>query len=376
LSSGIVYLTDEKSKEETKMAKFNILSLDGGGVRGIITATILTEVEKVTQSLHQQNLGEYFDLVTGTSTGSLITAMIARGMTADEIVKKYFDLAKQVFPQKKSELIAEKLGHIPWIGRSLKSVADKISAGSQQLETYEYDNKPLIKILKDILGEETTLDELAPNHKPLVVIPAYNLGKASFVEFNNSPSGGYGGIPAWQACLASAAAPVYLPRVDIGGWAFIDGGVAVNNPSLLATAFALDTYPDLTLDDIRIVSVGTGSSKKSFTLEDAQKWHPISWAMNVTDIFMEPPIEVIECITHTLFNRTEKGRYLRLNFDLNTEYDSDKQEDRTEFKNRYTGEKLFDRIDYAEEGSLKSLEKAAKHFIKEEEVKERLTEFL
>lgn len=361
------------------MEKFKILSLDGGGVRGIITAEILKEVERVTRSLYGQELWQYFDMVAGTSTGSLITVMIAKRMDATAILQKYYEVAAQVFPKQLSETVSEKLinstSWLPLVGGTFKELFGKIPTVTQQFKNYEYDNKPLIRILKEVLGEETTLETLAPNNKPLVLIPAYNLDQASFVTFNNSPQEGYGGIPVWQACLASAAAPVYLPRVDIAGRAFIDGGVASNNPSLLAMSLALETHSNLTLDDISIVSIGTGRTTKSFTLEEVQNWHPLSWATNVADIFMEPPIEVTECIAHTLMNRTQSGGYLRLNFELNTPGDSEDLKE-VVYKNRYTKVKLNERIDLAEEKSLKALECAARAFVKEELVGERLQEFM
>lgn len=82
---------------------FKILSLDGGGIRGVITARILQEVERQIQQQQGKSLHEYFDLIAGTSTGSILTAGIAAKKNSSELVQLYQEQGKQIFPIERKE---------------------------------------------------------------------------------------------------------------------------------------------------------------------------------------------------------------------------------------------------------------------------------
>ena len=96
---------------------FKILSLDGGGIRGVISVRIIQEIEQQIQKLKGQSLNEYFDLISGTSTGALTTAALAVGMNTNQIMNIYKHETQEIFPYR-SRLCPERLPLIAKCGIS------------------------------------------------------------------------------------------------------------------------------------------------------------------------------------------------------------------------------------------------------------------
>ncbi len=239
-----------------------ILALDGGGLRGIVTLAFLAEIESLLKQRHgggeNFRLSHYFDLIAGTSTGSIIAAALARGMTVAEITKKYLDLGQRVF--QKSWL---RQGYV----RAL------------------YDQAGLIQELKEVYGAETTMGD--PSLQTGLLIVTKRLDSSSVWPISNHPRGKYFGVrpdpsviansayPLWQVVRASTAAPRYFEpeRIEISrgepgeksiAGEFVDGGVSpFNNPTLQAVMYAsLSGYGvgwPMGADKLLAVSVGTGS---------------------------------------------------------------------------------------------------------------------
>jgi predicted acylesterase/phospholipase RssA len=236
-----------------------ILALDGGGLRGILTLGILKQIENELRARHGGDeafrLCDYFDLIAGTSTGAIIAATLAIGWSVDAITSKYFQLGDRVFK------------------RSL------LRSG---LVRAKYDERRLIKELKDVYGAETTLGSDRVLTGLLVVIKRLDSGSAWPVS--NNPRGKYfasraGGVigngdyKLWQTVRASTAAPDYfkpetitiarLPDHPSITGDFVDGGVSpYNNPALQAVMYAtLAGYRvnwPLGKNNVLLVSVGTG----------------------------------------------------------------------------------------------------------------------
>ncbi|HVO94141.1 MAG TPA: patatin-like phospholipase family protein [Terriglobales bacterium] len=239
-----------------------ILALDGGGLRGILTLSYLAEIESVLRERHGGSkdfrLHHYFDLIAGTSTGSIIAAALARGMAVADIIKKYNDLGQRVFQKS-------------WLRQGYVRAF--------------YDEAGLINELKEVYGADTTMGDESL-HTGLLVITK-RLDSASPWPISNNPRGRYFGVrpnqsvvpnsayPLWQVVRASTAAPRYFDpeRIVIaqGRGAqksvqgeFVDGGVSpFNNPALQALMYVtFDGYGigwPLGADKILLVSVGTGS---------------------------------------------------------------------------------------------------------------------
>ncbi|GAB1540638.1 hypothetical protein NUACC21_33070 [Scytonema sp. NUACC21] len=120
---------------------FRILCLDGGGIRGVVAATMLAEIEKQIP----QPLNEYFNLIAGTSTGSILAAGIAKGLKSEEIIQMYRHQSPRIFPYKSRF--------------SLKRLPLLFKYG---LSAPKFSNKGLIEVLKEVFGETKLFDVISP----------------------------------------------------------------------------------------------------------------------------------------------------------------------------------------------------------------------
>lgn len=261
-----------------------ILSLDGGGIRGALTLGYLKKIETILRK--QENnpdllLCDYFDLIGGTSTGSIIATALAIGMDVDSIVKMYMELGGKIFGKKND-------WWKPWETFKFLKASYDYSALEANLK----------KAFGDItLGSDqikTGLCIVAKRADTNSVWPLINHPNGKFFD---SEFGKNKDIYLWQAVRASSAAPTYfIPQmIDVGDGqraAFVDGGVSMaNNPSLtllmVATLKGFPFHWPMGEDNISIVSVGTGYStfqKKTDEIEDA--WLG-TWAQSVPDMLMQ-----------------------------------------------------------------------------------------
>ncbi len=237
-----------------------ILSLDGGGMRGILTLQFLRRVEGILRRRHGNGkafrLGHYFDLIAGTSTGAIIAAGLAKGMTVAQIEEKYLDLTNTIFDA----------GWFRWGVARAKYDASKVEGA-----------------LKEVLGAETSLgsDKLITG----LLVVTKRLDTGSQWPLSNNPHGRYyhgseNSVPnkdylLWQVVRASTAAPTYFRPETIAIAAdqkghFIDGGVSTaNNPSLEAIKLALLEGFHLRwhtgADRLLVISAGTGRADPAVT---------------------------------------------------------------------------------------------------------------
>ncbi|CAN7016269.1 unnamed protein product [Brassica rapa subsp. trilocularis] len=246
-----------------------LVLLDGGGIRGTISGVILACLEKQLQEIDGEDvrLADYFDVVAGTSTGGLITAMLtvpdASGrphFAAKDIVPFYLEHCPKIFPQ--PEGLAALLPKLP-----------KLLSGPK------YDGKYLRNLLSNLLGE-TKLHQTITN----VVIPTFDMKKLQPAIFSSyqalfDPSLD---VKLSDICIGTSAAPTFFPphylsNVDSQGktseFHLVDGGVTASNPTLVAmtavTKKIVKNNPDmgklkpLGYDKFLVISIGTGSTKKS-----------------------------------------------------------------------------------------------------------------
>ena len=229
-----------------------ILALDGGGIRGMITVEVLDRIEdllrKETGGKDEFVLADYFDYISGTSTGAIIAAALSLGWSVEKIRKFYINSGEQMFDK--------------------ASLLKKFK--------YQYEDKELKKLLKKEFGSDTTLgsEEL----KTLLMMVMRNSSTDSPWPVSNNPHAKYNSrkrddcnldLPLWQLVRASTAAPVYFPpeKVRIGkhNFIFVDGGITTyNNPSfqtfLMATLGPYNLGWETGEDKLLIVSIGTGTS--------------------------------------------------------------------------------------------------------------------
>lgn len=235
-----------------------LLAIDGGGIRGVLSLLILAKIESLLIAESKRpdyRLADYFDYVAGTSTGGIIAAGVAMGMSAADILAFYVNNGAKMFD--KASLI-----------RRLQS---------------KFKSEPLAQQLKGVFGASTTLD--APEIESLLLLVMRNATTDSPWPISNNPFAKYNDLkhpacnlklPLWQLVRASTAAPTYFPPevIDCGGkpFIFVDGGVTMyNNPAfqmfLMATVdrFWIKAPPQKRgwatgVDKMLIVSIGTGTS--------------------------------------------------------------------------------------------------------------------
>ncbi|MCI0623706.1 MAG: patatin-like phospholipase family protein, partial [Acidobacteria bacterium] len=217
---------------------FRVLALDGGGIRGIFTASFLTSLEELSGS----RLVDNFDLLVGTSTGGIIAVALALGIPAQEILQLYIHQGKEIF------------GNPHNLGMLFRP---------------KYDNGPLVRALTGLFGERPLNDTLIP-----VCIPSYELTNSypRIWKDDHVDELTFGGDqPAWKVALASAAAPIFFPAATVAhGDSHTDGGLFANNPSLVGLVEAVRYFRQPT-QSVRILSVGAGERAERITYESGRK---------------------------------------------------------------------------------------------------------
>jgi len=247
------------------MVKYRILSIDGGGIRGIVT-TVMMQRLQATPGL--EGCFDKVDLIAGTSTGGLLALGIAHGLGLDEIRDLYVDDGPEIFDDS-------------WID-------DLLDLG--KLRGADYKIAPMRRVFKKVLGEETTLGQL----RKRVLITAFDLDNEASDEltrswkpklFHNFPGDGNDRHElAYKVGMYTAAAPTYFPSVD----GFIDGGVYANNPSMCALAQTQDRRyrPTPRTDNIVLLSLGTGTSL--FYIQGAMlDWGYAQWIKPLISLMLD-----------------------------------------------------------------------------------------
>ena len=247
------------------MAKYRILSLDGGGIRGIITTVILNRL-----NTHPEisDFLEGVDLVAGTSTGGIIALALAKGASPGEAVELYKRLGPAVFTDS--------------LWDNIKDLGPILGA--------QYSTGPLEQELIRFLGQTTTLGNLTKH----VLITTFDLDNLRPEEekrtwkpklFHNMGKENDSAALAYKVGLYTSAAPTYFPTAD----GYVDGGVYANNPSMCALAQSQDervheTCPDLS--DVVLLSMGTGTSL-TYLEGGNLDWGMGQWVKPLVSILMD-----------------------------------------------------------------------------------------
>jgi uncharacterized protein len=243
------------------MAPYYILSLDGGGIRGVLTASLLERLEE-----KQPGFLKKVDLFAGTSTGGILSLALAWGMTASEARDLYVNLGNVVFADTLWDNIKD-LGNLRGAQYSTGPI--------QQELTKVFGDAKLSDLPKNVLISSFDLDNQRSD-------PVRRHWKPKF--FHNFPTEDSDGDEMIvDVALRTSAAPTYFPSYQ----RYIDGGVIANNPALCAVAQALHPATGKQqLDNIRMLSVGTGYSPNFIDRENAD-WGLVQWAPHLISIMME-----------------------------------------------------------------------------------------
>jgi len=242
-----------------------VLSIDGGGIRGIIAARVLAEIEERTE----RSASEMFDLIAGTSTGGIIalclcmpTSIGGPAYSADMLARLYEERGSIIFSRS------------PWKRvSSIGGLADE-----------KYSAEALEKILDAYMGD-TMMDAALTR----CMVTAYDiLGRRPVMI--KSWNGGHS-VHMRFAARATSAAPTYFEPVKglfNGLKVLVDGGVCVNNPAMCAYAEARRLWPE---EEILVVSLGTGEATRPIEYEDAVSWGLLEWAGPVISVMMDGQLD-------------------------------------------------------------------------------------
>lgn len=271
-----------------------ILSLDGGGIRGLVTGLWLRGAEDALARAGKPGLRGSFDLYAGSSSGALIACGLAIGLAPGQIVDLYREQRHRIFPG---------------IAQRLWSRAGRFF--SQGPSAPKYDGRGLDDVLREVFGK-TTLGQLDPP----VMVTAYDTISRSPVIFKSfKPE--HRGLPVWEACRASASAPTYFPAfgMTVAGKprSMIDGGVVANNPTALAIAEAMRRDGDVAqCSELLVLSVGSGARNRPISLREAQEWGALEWAIPIIDVLFDGNADSVDYISRQLVG----DGYLRMQTDL------------------------------------------------------------
>ena len=211
---------------------FKILSLDGGGIKGIFPGGILTYLEE--DCLGGKSVGDYFDLITGTSTGGIIALGLGAGLSARELMDLYVAQGHRVFPPAQRDK-----GRLLW----------------NRLRRNRYDRTALDEMLAQALGGKRLRDS-----RYRLLIPATEAKHGDPAVYKTPHHPGYfldGDKPMAEVAAATSAAPTYLKPVLQDGYILLDGGIWANNPAMMGLVEALTCF-SVQREQIEILSIGCG----------------------------------------------------------------------------------------------------------------------
>lgn len=271
------------------MANFRILSFDGGGIRGVLTAVLLGRLSDEYPGLLQRR-PDAITMFSGTSTGGILALGIAAGLTPQQIRDLYVVNGKLIFDAS-------------WM-------RDVVEIGG--LSGAKYDNANLKRILNETFGG-LRLKDL----KARVLIASFRLDNQesdpskrtwSPKFFHNFPGPDSDGESlVVDVAMATSAAPTYFPSYD----GYIDGGVTANNPSMAAVAQALDGRNQpaerAALEEIKLLSLGTGVSLQYIEGQDLD-WGDAQWIKPILNVMMDGSVGVADFQCSQLLG----NRYCRL----------------------------------------------------------------
>lgn len=298
----------------------NVLTIDGGGIRGLMSAQIISYIEEKLQEKTSSDvkIGEYFDLIVGTSTGGILSCIYC-------------------FPDKN--------------GRPLYSSQDAVDLYLKNggfifsnnfwykvktffgLSKSKYDGKNLNKMIKSYIGggkiSESTTNMMITSVDPISnELFLFKSHKAK-TDMNRN-------FTFEDAAISTSAAPIYLPPHKIGDKVLVDGGMSINNPSMSGYVEAIKMFPES--KRVNILSIGTGTKINKFDYEDIKNWGIYGWLINIgrdkgsplVDLILNASSNGTEYLTEKLYDKKLDGYHLRIDpiINENVEFSMDKADDK------------------------------------------------
>ncbi len=288
-----------------------ILSIDGGGLRGVVPLTILKKIEELTG----QPIWKSFDLIAGTSTGGLIASALTIPKTPgvkeskysiDDILKVYLERGKEIFPPATTKM-----------GELFVTVDETMRP--------KFGEKGIAKVFTDVCGKAKINDSITN-----IMISTYDLtnNKPLFFKSRTPHDVANKDFLVYDACRATSAGPTYLPAYNLvypsgndnPNRQCIDGGVYVNNSSMAAVTEITKFHEEyginldgqeVNMKNVFVLSLGTGSYTGPF--EDALNKGQIFWATRIADVMMRGVNRVTD---YQMTELLDDGNYIRLSIDI------------------------------------------------------------
>lgn len=308
-----------------------ILSLDGGGIRGLVTCRWLAAVDRALAAAGRPPIPASFELLAGSSTGGMIACGLALGRSPDDMAAIYRERRHVIFPGMPARLwsrTARLLSHGPSAPR--------------------YDGRGLENVLQEVFGD-TRFGEVSV---PTLVTAYDTVGRKPVVFKSFKPS--HADLLVRDICRATSAAPTYFPAhplvVEGSLRALIDGGVVANNPTACAVAEALrkDRVADCSRD-LTVLSVGSGERVRPIDVASAREWGALEWVTPIIDVLFDGNADAVDYIVQQLVG----DGYFRLQTPLTIGLDD---------------------LDDVSDTNIQALEALAAHYLQEQATQRMLAE--
>lgn len=275
---------------------FKILSIDGGGIKGLYSSSILASLELKTG----KSITDHFDMICGTSTGGLIAIGLANGMSAQSLVDLYINQGSKIFPTSDNYFI--------------RSFQNSMKTIKQLFFSNKHSVRPLKRILEGLFGDKTMND--ADN---LLCIPSFNLTNGQPKVFKKSGSHTEhfvdSTIKLVDIALATSAAPSYFPIHEHNNFLYTDGGVWANNPTLCGLLEAIDYYvgEGKEFDDFSILSISSITTPNGWVSTSNKSKSIVGWNKKIFQTAMDGQSYFTDYFLRKIVSKINpKGNYFRI----------------------------------------------------------------
>ncbi|MEJ2637817.1 MAG: patatin-like phospholipase family protein [Calditrichia bacterium] len=271
-----------------------ILSIDGGGIRGIIPAMVLNEIEKQAG----KPISELFDLIAGTSTGGILALGLTRPngsgkaqFSAEDFIELYEKEGKRIFSRSFWHRV-----------RAMGNLGDERypADGLEELLNKYFENTPLRDALTPLIISSYEIEQRFP----------------FFFRSARAKENAAYDFPMKKVARATSAAPTYFEPLKletsetVGYYALVDGGVFANNPAMCAYVEGRDIYPEK--KDFLLVSLGTGELTRPLLYEEAKNWGLVGWAQPLLSVVFDGVSDTVDYqLKQLLAPKRNQPRYYR-----------------------------------------------------------------
>jgi patatin-like phospholipase/acyl hydrolase len=260
-----------------------VLAIDGGGIRGIIPALVLAELERRAG----RQVFELFDLIAGTSTGGILACALCAPdpLPAEQVLALYEEEGPEIFD---------------------RSIWQRIRSADGLLDE-KYSDGALERALERFLARKR-LAETTPD----LIVPTYDMTGPGPYFFKSRTAREEPGedVPLSVVARATSAAPTYFEPLAVGERALVDGGVFAVNPAMSAYAEVRRFDPEA---EVVLLSLGTGEQTRKRRFADIKDWGLVEWARPILDVVFDGSSDAVD---YQLRHLLGDGRYWRLQVEL------------------------------------------------------------